>query len=736
MQGSQPGTARDTCRRKNALYSSDCERYIYIYEPVYTYIYIYILGSRLGVFFSRPVRARRFMAGKRARSASAADTRAFQKCLKIRGASDAAKIQIWRGAATHFRGEAQKAPATSACKKDITAYYACWLDCCDWRELPAVDGSAIRVAVLNVQRGLQRLARESPEWGAALARCQGAAAAILELEPVVYCDEVACGNVLAAIKSRKKITGFYFSFKNLRDCIRAEPAWVTLCAVQKADIDRITGGLSALASLLLDAIHAPSHLAGFPVALPEGPRWVRIGQRSALMADHDAIRLIFGLKGAAGTVPCISCRNVVRKGHGLSAPNLVELHEWRQEKFLGVSDRVFFRLADELLALTNKQDIKFRSMALGLNRVESGLMFNPRLRCRLPPSAATVDLLHTYYANGCASWECGLAMDYLGTRGITPADLLGCALASKWLRPNESARATYWMKAIFHEKMWAPGLFKGNGNQTRPLVFLLFYYLFVLLRDDADAEALLHSFSLLKQCCGELRQLQACGRVLTRGDAEFLDVSQSLHMEAFYRAWGPDEVKPKHHARMHMPASIAILGFVPDCSLHEKKHQAMKAHGNVDRQKARLGDGEAFQKALLPRLISITADTAAQGGMTPGWRLLPPIRPASARLRAKLGESSLMWSASAAACSPARVRAGEVLLSSDRRQGCVAQYFVAGGDGSLRLALTPLVFLAQQPWGTTWRQLDREDHVPARFVSTCFKPAAWRHDGATVICLH
>ena len=162
----------------------------------------------------------------------------------------------------------------------------------------------------------------------------------------------------------------------------------------------------------------------------------------------------------------------------------------------------------------------------------------------------------------------------------------------------------------------------------------------------------------------------------------------------------------------------------------------MKAHGNVDRQKARLGDGEAFQKALLPRLISIAADTAAQGGMTPGWRLLPPIRPASARLRAKLGESSLMRSASAAACSPARVRAGEVLISSDRRQGCVAQYFVAGGDGSLRLALTPLVFLAQQPWGTTWRQLDREDHVPARFVSTCFKPAAWRHDGATVICLH
>ena len=48
------------------------------------------------------------------------------------------------------------------------------------------------------------------------------------------------------------------------------------------------------------------------------------------------------------------CRNVVRKGHGPSAPNLVELHEWRQEKFLGVSDQVFFCLADELLALTNK----------------------------------------------------------------------------------------------------------------------------------------------------------------------------------------------------------------------------------------------------------------------------------------------------------------------------------------------------------------------------------------------
>ena len=53
--------------------------------------------------------------------------------------------------------------------------------------------------------------------------------------------------------------------------------------------------------------------------------------------------------------------------------------------------------------------------------------------------------------------------------------------------------------------------------------------------------------------------------------------------------------------------------------------------------------------------------------------------------------------------------------------------------------LTPLACRAgraQQPWGTTWTQLDREEHAPTRPVSTCFKPAAWRHDGAAVICLH
>ncbi|CAJ1452556.1 unnamed protein product, partial [Effrenium voratum] len=39
---------------------------------------------------------------------SEADSQDFQKCLKVRGASDAAKIQIWRGAAVHFQGNAQK----------------------------------------------------------------------------------------------------------------------------------------------------------------------------------------------------------------------------------------------------------------------------------------------------------------------------------------------------------------------------------------------------------------------------------------------------------------------------------------------------------------------------------------------------------------------------------------------------------------------------------------------------
>ena len=55
------------------------------------------------------------------------------------------------------------------------------------------------------------------------------------------------------------------------------------------------------------------------------------------------------------------------------------------------------------------------------------------------------------------------------------------------------------------------------------------------------------------------------------------------HHELCRKAFGYDFMKPKHHARHHLPKQIMLLGFAIDAFACERKHKFYKSHIGLHR---------------------------------------------------------------------------------------------------------------------------------------------------------
>ena len=95
--------------------------------------------------------------------------------------------------------------------------------------------------------------------------------------------------------------------------LHCQSAWLIAGAVQQSEVEKIEGGLSAILARLVRQIFSEENLRGFTVALPAGPKRLRIGSPGHFLADHDAQRAAYAATGSAAVTPCVHCCNVHKK---------------------------------------------------------------------------------------------------------------------------------------------------------------------------------------------------------------------------------------------------------------------------------------------------------------------------------------------------------------------------------------------------------------------------------------
>lgn len=129
----------------------------------------------------------------------------------------------------------------------------------------------------------------------------------------LYSDEISPGNQLRH-QNKRKIQTIYWTFVQYGSAgLSNEHLWFTLCSVRSVEVSKV-GGLTVLWRHLIDSFFHPHNLR-FGLPLPMiAPDMILFADVSLMVSDEVALKSSIENKGAAGTLPCMFCRNVCSRG--------------------------------------------------------------------------------------------------------------------------------------------------------------------------------------------------------------------------------------------------------------------------------------------------------------------------------------------------------------------------------------------------------------------------------------
>ena len=136
---------------------------------------------------------------------------------------------------------------------------------------------------------------------------------------IVYGDEVTPGNPLAYSNPRK-VWATYWSFAELGSAaLSTEDMWFPMHATRTTEVNTLHGGISIILgdALLLMFGDPHSFENGILLKFHDGSTAMLYAKLTIIVADADALKQFFCIKGYAGNKLCFLCKNVMRHASGL-----------------------------------------------------------------------------------------------------------------------------------------------------------------------------------------------------------------------------------------------------------------------------------------------------------------------------------------------------------------------------------------------------------------------------------
>eukprot|EP00435_Cladocopium_sp_Y103_P053176 s772_g17.t1 len=293
-----------------------------------------------------------------------------------------------------------------------------------------------------------------------------------------------------------------------------------------------------------------------------------------LLGDEAALKAMWSVKGASGTVPCLFCDNVVQSRSNLHSYDvtgtLVPHTEFNMARLRLRTDQDFRDAAGRLSRerpIRNKRDFELLEQSLGINFCPTGLLFDPL--CQLKAVQHTLfDWLHVYLVNGIFQAEVNLLLPILKDYGLTHERL--SQFFSAFTAPKDQAanlKAAILSFDKCKNKEWKP-----SASEV-----LCTYSLMRLAVLDCQFENEEHkvagtSFLLL---CKILDLLSLIGKDF-QVDHRQLARTIIRHLQTFKNGYGEDQLVPKFHYSMHLPKLLELHGLLLSCWTHERKHKSLK----------------------------------------------------------------------------------------------------------------------------------------------------------------
>ena len=178
--------------------------------------------------------------------------------------------------------------------------------------LTCIDGGFLQVPVVMPWPQLYGILESSPEFADFVHESLGIANRA-ELGIAIYCDEILPGNALRHSNERK-LLAFYWSLTNFRGQMTREEAWFHICVIRSNRVKLVKDGYTQVFKQLMSLFFESPHdiRLGVPLNFPaRGLQKMFCGRISMIVEDEAALKQIWSVKGSAGTMMCMLCRNVV-----------------------------------------------------------------------------------------------------------------------------------------------------------------------------------------------------------------------------------------------------------------------------------------------------------------------------------------------------------------------------------------------------------------------------------------
>eukprot|EP00438_Fugacium_kawagutii_P006885 Skav204954 [mRNA] locus=scaffold3104:306381:307481:- [translate_table: standard] len=292
-----------------------------------------------------------------------------------------------------------------------------------------------------------------------------------------------------------------------------------------------------------------------------------------LLGDHDALRASLGCKGAAGSHPCVKCRNCLSHSRAGGVDGFVDITEHSLEHCRPMTQDVAHAAATRMAAAPNKRQLEELEKLLGWNWqcMSKSLLLNPRLQTICTLKHVHFDSMHDYWSNGIVSQELGLWWRHLQRAGLQLKQLQDY-VALGW-QPVKFSPVEYRNPSqYFTDKLFKDADYRGDSAACLAALPLCVSFSEEILRETLpEAHAVIDSLKclwLVTQC------LQRCKSDYTA--ARSLPGLQQKHMKAWEAAYSRDTFRPKHHFALHLGAQVLLWERVIDCFVTERKHRAYK----------------------------------------------------------------------------------------------------------------------------------------------------------------
>lgn len=343
--------------------------------------------------------------------------------------------------------------------------------------------------------------------------------------------------------------------------------------VRTTNVTKLKGGVSALTKAVC---HLFADFArGLILASPDNQRHFLFARLKCLIADEAALKAMWGVKGASGTIPCLLCWNIVSERSGLHLTddtNMLRPHsETDLNNIRHRSDEHFVQAAAHLSAkhgTTTKKEFETLEQSLGINYIPEGMLFDREVQLK-PVSHTMFDWLHIYLVHGVFQVHVNLLLANLGSIGQHHGSVV--AFLKSFTAPKEQASNFKGAVATF-EKAKTKDSWKPAASEVLCIYPLLRLFVMASPLVDRYKIPFLVLLSILDMLSAHNR-----GQAI---DATALLHLIRRHVALFKDTYGSENITPKFHYSIHLPGLLQRHGLLISCWCHERKHKSLKMFAN------------------------------------------------------------------------------------------------------------------------------------------------------------